>query len=210
MDVTGLENIPSHGSVVLMMNHMAFIDPVVVTLSIKNRFVVSMAKEETMNTWFSRMVVRTWGNFTIKRGAVDRQALRHSIALLENDNVVLIAPEGTRHPETGLQKAKDGMAYIVHKTNSIIVPTAVVGAVDWAQRLKRFRRAYARITFGQPFRFKISKDERLDKPTRVQMMQEAMYQLALTIPDDFAHKRGIYRNVGRATTQYIDFVNECK
>lgn len=206
MEVEGLEHLPATGPTVLMMNHMAFIDPVVVTASVQNRYVIAMAKAETMKDWFPRLVVNLWGNFTVKRGEADRQAIQNSIALLQRGHLLLIAPEGTRNPETGLQAPKDGMAYILHKADALVVPTAVVGASDWSQRLKRWRRAYAHISFGRPFRFVLGEGERLNREIRQKMMQEAMYQLARTIPDSYADKRGCYQDLSRSSTHYLHFV----
>lgn len=206
VDVQGLDRVPKSGASILMMNHMAFMDPVLCTAIVRHRWVVSMAKAETMEGWFSRLIVDLWGNFPIRRGEIDRQALANAIALLKHGNLLLIAPEGTRNPDTGLQTPRDGMAYLVHKANATIIPTAVVGASDWRRRWMRLRRAYANISFGRPFRFRLPDGERLTREIRENMMREAMYQLAMTIPDAYADKRGRYQDIGNASTNYLDFV----
>jgi hypothetical protein len=38
------------------------------------------------------------------------------------------------------------------------------------------------------------------------MTQEAMYQLAAAFPEEYAHLRGVYSDVTRATTKYLEFV----
>jgi 1-acyl-sn-glycerol-3-phosphate acyltransferase len=207
IEIRGLENIPKDRPTVLMMNHMTLIDPVVATISVKERHVVAMAKAETMDNWFFRRIVYLWGNFTIRRGEIDRQAIQNAIALLKHNHLLLIAPEGTRNPDTGLQAPKDGLAYIIHKADAIIVPTAIVGAHDWAKRLKRFRRAKAIITFGEPFRFVIPEGKRLNRDVRHAMMQEAMYQLARAIPESHQDKRGIYQDIENATEHYLEFLS---
>ena len=84
--------------------------------------------------------VKWWGSFSINRGEIDRKALMHSIELLKSGQLILIAPEGTRHPE-GLSQPKDGFAFIATKADAVIIPTAISGAVDWqdAFKLKRPR-----------------------------------------------------------------------
>lgn len=205
LEATGLENVPREGATVLMMNHMQFVDPVIATTLIRHRWVISMAKAETMDHWWSRFFVRLWGNFPIKRGEVDRAALTNTIELLNSGQLVLIAPEGTRNPE-GLQQPKDGIAYILQKTDAVIVPCAVVGADNWRKRLLTLRRAYARVHFGRPFKLCPPEGQRVNRAVRSAMMREAMYQLALAIPDEYAQKRGQFQDVENATTQYIQFL----
>jgi len=205
VDVTGLENIPKTGASILMINHISIIDPAVLTALVKDRFVISMAKIETLDEWFARTMLRLWGNFTIRRGEVDRRALNSAVELLKHEHLLLIAPEGTRTPE-GLREAKNGLAYIAYKTDAIIVPTAVCGAQDWSQRLKSFRRAYVNVSFGKPFRLKLAPNQALTRPIRKAMMREAMYQLALTIPEAYAWQRGFYHDVENATSTYLEFV----
>lgn len=205
IDVTGLEHVPDDGAAILMMNHISFIDPILFTGLIRNRFVVSMAKAETLEHWFSRFIVKLWGNFVVKRDEVDRTALTQAMGLLKHNNLVLIAPEGTRNPD-GLEEPKSGTAYIAYKTDAIIVPATVSGAQDWAQRLKRFKRAYASVNIGRPFRLRVKDGQRLTRSIRDQMMREAMCQLAMTIPDEYAAQRGKYQDLDLATTKYIDFI----
>lgn len=205
IEVTGLEHVPDDGAAILMMNHISFIDPILFTGLIRNRFVISMAKAETLDHWFLRRIVALWGNFVVKRGTVDRMALNQAIELLNHNNLVLIAPEGTRNPD-GLEEVRSGTAYIAYKTDAIIIPASVSGAQDWGKHLMRFRRAYASVNIGQPFRLQLPEGERLNRVVRDTMMQEAMYQLAKTIPDKYATQRGIYSNLDNATTNYLQFV----
>lgn len=205
VEVTGLEHVPPSGATLLMMNHISFIDPIVFTGVVPHRYVISMAKSETLDGWFSRGIVRLWGNFVVNRSTVDRAALHNAIELLKSEQLVLIAPEGTRNPQ-GLQAPKSGVVYIANKANAVIVPAAICGAQDWVKRLRSARRAYARVHFGRPFRFRLPPGERLTRPVREQMIREAMYQLALAMPDEYAEQRGLFRDVQHATTQYLEFL----
>lgn len=205
VEATGLENIPNRGATILMMNHINSVDPAVFTGIILDRYVISMAKAETMNSWFSRFVVKSWGNFLVRRETVDREALNNAIDLLRLGELVLIAPEGTRNPN-GLEEAKTGIPYIAHKSDAIVVPAAICGVQDWLKRVFRLRRGYARVVLGKPFKFKLPEGEKLSREVREQMITEAMYQLALAIPDEFASLRGVYKDVQSATTKYIEFV----
>lgn len=205
IEATGIEQIPTSGASILMINHISMIDPVVMTGLVRSRHVISMAKSETLDSWFSRFMVTSWANFVVNRDEVDRNALESAIALLNSGELVLIAPEGTRNPD-GLAEAKGGVPYIAQHSNAAIVPAAICGAQDWGKRLKSFRRAYARVNVGRPFRFRLQDDQRLTRVVRQHMIREAMYQLALAIPEEYADLRGAYRDVENATTEYLEFL----
>lgn len=206
VEASGLENVPARGPTILMINHISYIDPVLCAGLITNRFVISMSKAENMRNLFVRLIIGSWGVFPVRRGEVDRTALLNSIELLRSGQLLLIAPEGTRHPE-GLAPAKDGLAYIATRADAVIVPVAIGGAVDWLSRLKQGRPGYARVAFGRPFRFHTQGGGRIPRTTLSEMMQEAMHQLALTIPDEYAHLRGFYSDLSQATTQHLHFVD---
>lgn len=205
VDVFGLEHVPAQGGALLIMNHTNALDPIVITYAVTHRHVITMAKAETLHNPLFRLVIRLWGNFTVHRGEVDRFALNSAIELLKAQQLLMLAPEGTRNPQ-GLQEAKDGIVYIAHKANVPIIPVAVTNALDWKKRLSRLQRVRPRVDFGRPFKFIFPNETRLSKEQRAQMTREAMYQLARTIPDSSASLRGIYADLHNATTHYLSFV----
>ncbi len=205
VDIEGLPNVPRRGRTCLMINHVSYLDPIVVTVSIPFRHTVSLSKAENFSIPVAGWFLRQWGHFPIRRGEYDRKALMQTIALLKSEQLVLMAPEGTRHTG-GLQQGKEGLAYIATKANAVIVPAAICGAEDWRQRLKSLRRAYAKVVFGAPFRFRSDGRKRIPRAELSQMISEAMYQLALTIPADYAHLRGYYSDIENATSDSLEFV----
>lgn len=202
--VRGLENIPASGGVILMMNHAAGVDPILCTGLVRPRHVITMAKIETRRNPLVGIFNALWGNFPVRRGVVDRFALNITIELLKRGQLVLIAPEGTRN-RGGLGTPKEGLAFLAMKADAVIVPVAVVGTEDWWQRLVTLRGIPSDVVFGRPFRFAPPPGP-LTKGVREQMMREAMYQLALTIPEAHASYRGVYGHVAEATTAMIRFV----
>lgn len=201
--VTGLENIPSDGPAILMMNHISALDPLVCMAMVQQRFVIPMTKEENLESAFLGPFVRWYGAYTVRRGEVDRSALLNSIELLKSGQLILIAPEGTRSPD-GLIEPKDGLTYVATKADAVIVPTALADASDWLWRLKRFKRVKIRLNFGQPFKFKMAGRARIPREELAQMTREAMYQLALALPDPAL--RGAFSDVEHATTETLEFM----
>ncbi len=205
VETSGIENLPDSGPTMLIMNHISSIDPFLALGAVKKRFVIPMTKIENLENPFLSPFIRAWGAYSIRRGEFDRKALLNSIELIKSGQLVLIAPEGTRAP-TGLSQPKDGMTYVATKANAIIVPMGVsAGAIEWKERLKKLRRADVHLNFGRPFRFKTEGRERIPRDELAQMTEEAMYQLALALPNP--ELRGIYSDMSKATTQYIEFVD---
>lgn len=201
--VTGAENIPQAGGTILMMNHIAAIDPILCIGAVDHRFVIPMSKIENLRHPVGGLFLRGWDVYTIDRDTLDRRALTQSIAMLESGQLILIAPEGTRHPE-GLAAGKDGMTYVAAKSGAVIVPTAISYAQGWDDSLRRFRRHPISINFGRPFRLNTAGRTHIPRDELRQMTRECMYQLALAVQDE--HARGMYSDVENATTETLVFV----
>ena len=205
VELSGLENVPRQGRTCLMINHVSYLDPIVVTVSIPFRYTISLSKVENFSIPVAGWFLRQWGHYPIHRGEYDRKALLQTIELLKSGQLVLMAPEGTRHPG-GMQRAKEGMAYVATKADAVIVPAAICGAEDWRRRLKRFRRAYARVVFGKPFRLRTDGRRHIPRMELSEMTTQSMHQLALTIPDEFAHLRGFYSDIENARADCLEFL----
>jgi 1-acyl-sn-glycerol-3-phosphate acyltransferase len=200
--VEGAENVPSHGPAILMINHIAFIDPIVV-LHVLPRNIVPLAKIEVYNYPLIGVIPRLWGVIPVRREEVDRRAVQQVLAVLRAGEIVLVAPEGTRAPR--LSQAKEGIAYIASHTSVPIVPVAIDGTEGFPA-LRFFSAAWKKpgavVRFGRPFRFR----PELKRPTREQlrkMTDEAMYILAAMLPE---FRRGYYSDLSKATQETIEWV----
>lgn len=202
---TNKHYIPKQGGCIVMMSHISAIDPVVCMGEITNRYVIPMTKIENTESPILRFFVWWWGSYTINRDTIDRRALQTSIALLKAGHMILIAPEGTRHPE-GLGEAKDGMAFVATKADAIILPAAISETNTFRARWKERKRALAHVTFGRPFKFKTDGRTHIPRDELRLMTQEAMYQLAITQPRP--ELRGIYSDIDRATTTTLQFLGD--
>jgi 1-acyl-sn-glycerol-3-phosphate acyltransferase len=200
LKVAGLENVPLQGPVILMINHVNFMDPFVVVASMP-RLVTAMSKIENFSIPFWGWVFKLYGAIPVRRGEVDRRALKEALAVLKGDTMLLIAPEGTRSHDRALQKAHNGLAYIGHRSAAAIVPVAITGSPDFAHNIKRLRRTPVHVKLGNPF-FLRTRARRLDRQAMETMTTEAMYQLAALLPPDY---RGEYADLEQATENYIQF-----
>jgi len=201
--VTGTENIPDSGPTVLMMNHISLLDPILCMGAVTHRFVIPMTKIENVRNPILGPFVRLWGSYSVNRGEVDRTALLNSIELLKSGQLILVAPEGTRHPE-GLSRPKDGLAYIATKADAVIIPSAIAGAVGWQEKMKHLQRPRIRVNFGRAFKLKSGGRSRIPREELSEMMDEAMYQLAIAVTDET--RRGVYSDLNKATTHHLEFL----
>lgn len=199
--VEGREHIPPEGPTLVIMNHIAGLDPIIMLGVIRPRFLVPMSKIENYANPFLRLMSNAWGAFPVRRGEVDRKALTSTIALLKQGAAVLIAPEGHRQP--ALSHPKDGMAYVATKAQALILPVGLEGTTEFPGCYKRGKRPQVQVRIGRAFTLDTGSRERIPREELTQMTHEAMYQLAALVPD---YRRGEYADLDHATTDYLRFV----
>lgn len=196
--ISGLENFPTTGPAILMINHIAFIDPIVVLGNVP-RNIVPMAKAEVYWVPVWGIFPWLWNVIPVHRGEADREALMRALAVLQAGEVVLVAPQGTR--QKSLQSAKEGIAYLAYKSGVPIVPIAIEGSEGFPTfNIARWFKPGAYFKMGRPFRLK-KIEGRLPREALKQMTDEAMYRLAEILPE---HRRGIYSDLSQATSHYIE------
>ncbi len=200
--VQGLENVPRQGPFILLINHIHYLDPFVVAAAMP-RPITAMSKIENLSLPVFGLVFRLWGAIPVRRGEVDRQAIKKVFQeLKDEDTLLLVAPEGTRSPDRTLQDTHNGLAYIAHRSQTAIIPVAITGTADFHQQLKRLRRTPMQLKLGRPFYLR-APSRRLGRQTLQTMTSEAMYQLAALLPPDH---RGLYSDLEQATETYIHYL----
>jgi 1-acyl-sn-glycerol-3-phosphate acyltransferase len=199
--ITGLENLPATGPALLMINHIAFIDPIVVLGNLP-RNVVPLAKAEAYNYPLWGIFVRLWNVIPVHREELDRRALDLALRVLAAGEVVMIAPEATRHP--ALAEAREGVAYLGHKSGAPVVPVAIANTTGYPTLLGPWNatKPGAYFEMGRPFRYRPVAG-RLPRERLRLMTDEAMYQLAAILPE---HRRGHYADLSLATTETIELL----
>ena len=196
--VEGLDNVPETGPAILMINHVAFLDPVMLIARVPRR-IVPMSKIENLRLPGVNLLIRIWGAINVRRGEVDRAALRQAIEALQAGHLLLMAPEGTRSKSGELQEPHDGIAYVATRTNALVIPVGIVGTPDIARNWKQGRRTTVHVTFGRPFYFETA-GARVGREALSQMTREAMYQLAAMLPPQ---QRGRFADLRDATTRLL-------
>jgi len=130
--VTGAENIPAKGPVILASNHLSVIDSVFLPLVIDRR-VYFLAKSEYFTGkgfkgWATRTFMTSTGMLPIDRsgGAASEASLRTGLKVLDDGRMLGIYPEGTRSPDARMYRGRTGIARMVLESKE---PVAVVPVV---------------------------------------------------------------------------------
>lgn len=202
LNTAGWENIPHTGPVIMMINHIAFLDPVILT-GFFPRYLISMAKVEAIEDKVIGPIIKAFDAFPVNRGAGDRQALRTAFDVLDAGLALLIAPEGHRSETSELGEAHEGIAYVAQRAHVPIVPVAISGTEQFKHNIKRLKRTTVTYRFGQPFYLEAG-EERMGSEALKRMTDEAMYQLAALLPPE---QRGLYADLDEATAHYVRFIN---
>jgi len=199
--INGMENIPKEGPVVFFINHIAFVDPIVV-LYVVERDIVPMAKAEVYDLPFIGIFPKLWGVIPVRRDDIDREAIRRAIEVLKAGECLLVAPEGTRG--VALQKGRDGAAYLASRTNAAVVPVAIEGSVGFPvfRTSPRWKKPGVTLHFGKPFRFKPEYSRAKGEQLNI-MTHEAMFVLSRLLPKE---RRGEYAELSDATQDTIKVV----
>jgi len=198
LEIRGEENVPHEGPFVAMMNHIYFIDPVLVSALAPRRIVI-MSKLENYNNPLFGFIIKLYGTFPVRRGELDMSAIRTSLQVLQQGQGLLMAPEGTRSRNASLQEGRDGMAWLALRSGAPIVPVALSGQERLGHYVKRLRRTPVRVVFGPAFCLRPVEDV----PQREQlrhMTAEAMYALAALLPPEY---RGVYSDLSKATSRFM-------
>jgi 1-acyl-sn-glycerol-3-phosphate acyltransferase len=150
LQITGLENLPATGPVLLAGNHTGFLDgPIVfVTLPRPSVFIV---KSELYDGSLRRLLEFA-RQIPVHRAPPDRTALQRALAVLDSGGVLGMFPEGTRG-EGRLDSVQHGIGYLALRAGCPVVPVACVGtasALPKGSRLPRWR-ARIDVTFGPAF-----------------------------------------------------------
>lgn len=185
--VEGVEHVPADGALILLMNHLAFVDSLAVINSLK-RNIVPLAKVEVYQYPLINIFPRLWGVIPVRREGMDLRAIRMALNVLEAKDAVLIAPEGTRSPQ--LLRGKDGIAYIAARSQATLQPVALEGSPGFPTLpfTQRWRGEGIRVRFGRPFRLQPA-PQRLSREQLREITDEAMTMLAELLPE---HRRGYY------------------
>lgn len=175
------------GPLIIVANHVNWLDPVVIALSCPWQLVM-LAKEELYHYPILKSLLRKWGEIPIRRGGADREALRRALHTLSDGRTMGLFPEGRRNFEGELQKGLSGAAFLALQSGAMIVPIGVTGTRGVRVKPHPFHLGHITINIGQPFQL-----SRMNSDNQKEELQHhtdlIMRHIAELLPED---ARGIY------------------
>ena len=181
-EVTGKENVPHFGPLVVVSNHMSYIDPSILSVSV-NRRLTFLAKDTLFRGGVLSGLLRSYGAYPISRARLDIKTLRWIKDYISKDGTLVIFPEGTRNNGTMIP-GKNGTARIINMTGATILPVGITGTGD-LQNLFRVINPTGKIRVN------------LDKHLLKSMTDMIMDRIAILLPEEY---RGAYGQQLSGTT----------
>ncbi|HWR85644.1 MAG TPA: lysophospholipid acyltransferase family protein [Rhodoglobus sp.] len=158
--ISGAENIPRKGGVILASNHLSFVDSVFLPLLIERR-VTFLAKSSYFDGrgvkgFFVRQFFKGTGMLPIDRsgGKASEASLNTGLRVLAAGDVLGIYPEGTRSPDGRLYRGRTGVARMVLEGRVPVVPVAMIDTekvMPTGTKMPKVRRIG--IIIGEPLDF---------------------------------------------------------
>ena len=140
--LTGAENIPENGRVILAGNHTNYFDCLLVASTTK-RCVHYLAKDELMRGPL-KLIFGSLGIIPVNRRQKDKAALETAEAMLRDEKFIGIFPEGTiNRTDDIIMPFKFGAVKMARDTETPIIPFVITG------KYKPFKRN-VKIRFFEP------------------------------------------------------------
>jgi 1-acyl-sn-glycerol-3-phosphate acyltransferase len=125
--VTGRENIPAEGPVILAPVHRSFADFGFAAFCTPRKLFF-MTKDEMWKKKMLGKLLLSVGAFPVHRESADREALQRAEEVLRRDQVLVLFPEGTRRAGPVIQDLMEGAAFLSARTAAPIVPVGIGGS----------------------------------------------------------------------------------
>jgi 1-acyl-sn-glycerol-3-phosphate acyltransferase len=182
--VSGAQNVPAHGAVILASNHLSFIDSVFLPLII-DRNMVFLAKSEYftgkgLKGWLTKMFFIGTGMLPIDRsgGKASEASLNTGLRVLSEGSILGIYPEGTRSPDGKMYRGRTGVARMILEAGVPVVPVAMIDTekvMPIGSKWPKLRRIG--IIFGEPLDFTRFEGMEGDRFILRAVTDEIMYEL---------------------------------
>jgi 1-acyl-sn-glycerol-3-phosphate acyltransferase len=192
LEVKGKQNIPRNTGCIVTSNHLSLADPPLLGYCL-GRKTAYFAKEELFSPRPFAWLILTLGAISVRRGKLNRDALKKSEAVLANGKRLVIFPEGGRSRGALLKTTFGGAALIAMRNRVPVLPVSVTGTevikgIGWL-----WKRPKIVVNIGVPF-YPPSVDGKIEKERLSEFTDLIMKRIAELLPAEY---QGEYASAGR-------------
>ncbi|HEY3087626.1 MAG TPA: lysophospholipid acyltransferase family protein [Jatrophihabitantaceae bacterium] len=130
LQVSGADQLPTEGPVLLLVNHDSAWDPVIVGVAVRSRPVLALARSSLWDNRLLGWILDRMGQIPIERGRADLTALSAAVAQLRLGRCVGVFPEGTVSRGRTLRPHSGAGRLALAVPEARVVCVAVTGAVE--------------------------------------------------------------------------------
>jgi 1-acyl-sn-glycerol-3-phosphate acyltransferase len=192
-----LDRLPQDGPAIVVVNHVAHVDPFLVAKMIVDggRVPRFLAKDTIFEVPVVGFAMRKMGNIPVHRGSTDAaHSLADAVAALHAGHILTLHPEGTvtRDPDGWPMTGKTGAARLAMLAPDVpVIPIAQWGiqeSIDlYQKRLRLIPRPRHTLSIGEPIDLSAFRDREPTAATLHEMTDVIMRRLR----DDVAELRGL-------------------
>lgn len=194
VDRSELARIPKKGPLILVTNHVNFLEAPLLYAYLYPRDISGFAKTETWRNPLLGLLATIWECVPVDRGTNDIASMRLALEALARGKMLNVMPEGTRSHDGRLRRGHPGVVAMALRSGAPIIPIAHSGGEAIWRNLRRGRRTEIRIRVGEAYRLREPEAGRA-RSARAEAAEEIMLRLAELLPREY---RGEY--AGRSAT----------
>ena len=187
--IEGRSNLPSSGPLIVVANHFSIVDVVAMVAATDWPMEFLGGAQLVDAPWFLEWIPKSWGYYEVRRGSASREAMRAAHAVLAQNGVLCIFPEGGSWAQV-LRPARPGTALIAVQTGARVLPVGLDGMPDVIPGITGLKRPPATIRIGEVMGpFQVEGRGRARREALDEIGAEMMRAIAALIPPE---KRGVF------------------
>lgn len=203
IDASELEKLPLQGPLLVVANHVNFLDAPVIISQLHPRDTTGFVKKETWDDPFLAFLFNVWGGIPIDRDIADFKAFQEAKKALKKGKFLAVTPEGTRSEDGLLHRGKAGIAMLASQCDAPILAVAYYGHEDFKANIKRLKRTPMKIRVGKPFQINLFGQVK-NKELMQAVADAIMMEIAQLLPEEY---RGVYAHAAYERSKFIDYLN---
>lgn len=178
IEISGLENFPQKGPLLVVGNHTAAMEAVMLNIY-SRRPIEMLGAADTPAERITEIVADLYGMIPLHRGSYDRAALRCALDVLQQEGFIGLFPEGGIWQE-GKKRAQPGIAWLSVHSGAPVLPIGFNDTSGAMNAALNFKRPTLTMEVGQiisPARLPAGKPRKEYLQEYADQVMEAVHQL---------------------------------